>query len=485
MSLVRVLFPYQGQDHHQLTLHEGDVITVVQRQAGGWWIGRNESGEIGIFPSSYTTEVKEKPRFNVPKEAKTKLLSQSTTSSAMNQSSKTEDLNFSNRQDKLRQELGLDDEDDFFAKAHALSPNAQRIVALRNEVRSLDADIQKMKRQKKTLEAKHSEEQRQVQTIDREVHAITAEIHERNQRVQRLEKTIEVLKAAMDKIAIPPFSSDELWPIMPNGRPAPASKSASQQPLSPPPAQQPPPQAAPQASPGQGFDDGDDNEDDAEVEDEIPFDPNTCEDPIAKKLIKKLSKRIAEAEATKQEYSRQERKLKKRIQKHKDALIEHEAANGSASNGSGKSAIAEELQVIKQQIRVAEEKKAKYQQELVSAGLQEEEEKLAAVVQKLTKRYAKGTTANEELRAKLATAKAETENAVAIRQQLESQIAAAKQEERAASEDLKKATEEEAQALQAIKQEEEILHQKIKREQERVASFRKQLAELQAAQAQQ
>ena len=45
---------------HQLTFKKGDLITVTQREDGGWWEGTSqETGKTGWFPTNYVKEVDE------------------------------------------------------------------------------------------------------------------------------------------------------------------------------------------------------------------------------------------------------------------------------------------------------------------------------------------------------------------------------------------------------------------------------------------
>ena len=53
-SHVRIYFSLQ------LTFKKGDLITVTQREDGGWWEGTSqETGKTGWFPTNYVKEVDE------------------------------------------------------------------------------------------------------------------------------------------------------------------------------------------------------------------------------------------------------------------------------------------------------------------------------------------------------------------------------------------------------------------------------------------
>lgn len=51
---VRVLFEYSGKAADELTIRLGDIIVVTKEVSPDWWIGENERGQAGLFPSAYT-----------------------------------------------------------------------------------------------------------------------------------------------------------------------------------------------------------------------------------------------------------------------------------------------------------------------------------------------------------------------------------------------------------------------------------------------
>ncbi|KAJ9120668.1 hypothetical protein QFC22_002598 [Naganishia vaughanmartiniae] len=51
---VRVMFEYSGKAMDELTMRSGDIITVTKEVSPDWWIGENDEGESGLFPSAYT-----------------------------------------------------------------------------------------------------------------------------------------------------------------------------------------------------------------------------------------------------------------------------------------------------------------------------------------------------------------------------------------------------------------------------------------------
>ncbi len=51
---VRALYDFAGGAPDELPLRTGDVVAVTRVVSSDWWIGTNEDGESGLFPSSYT-----------------------------------------------------------------------------------------------------------------------------------------------------------------------------------------------------------------------------------------------------------------------------------------------------------------------------------------------------------------------------------------------------------------------------------------------
>lgn len=50
-------YSFQGENNDELRFKKGDIITVTQREDGGWWEGT--LGEVtGWFPSNYVKEYK-------------------------------------------------------------------------------------------------------------------------------------------------------------------------------------------------------------------------------------------------------------------------------------------------------------------------------------------------------------------------------------------------------------------------------------------
>lgn len=56
---VQAEYSFQGENNDELRFKKGDIITVTQREDGGWWEGT--LGEVtGWFPSNYVKEYKGK-----------------------------------------------------------------------------------------------------------------------------------------------------------------------------------------------------------------------------------------------------------------------------------------------------------------------------------------------------------------------------------------------------------------------------------------
>ena len=53
-ELCRALFAYQRQNEDELTLKEGDIVTIVSKESDdkGWWRGEL-AGKIGVFPDNF------------------------------------------------------------------------------------------------------------------------------------------------------------------------------------------------------------------------------------------------------------------------------------------------------------------------------------------------------------------------------------------------------------------------------------------------
>jgi len=55
---VKAIYKFKANNNDELTFKKGDLITVTQKEEGGWWEGTSqESGKTGWFPTNYVKEV--------------------------------------------------------------------------------------------------------------------------------------------------------------------------------------------------------------------------------------------------------------------------------------------------------------------------------------------------------------------------------------------------------------------------------------------
>ncbi len=54
VRVVKAVYNYQATADDELSLDIGDIIHVTRDVSSDWWIGENEDGARGLFPSSYT-----------------------------------------------------------------------------------------------------------------------------------------------------------------------------------------------------------------------------------------------------------------------------------------------------------------------------------------------------------------------------------------------------------------------------------------------
>ena len=54
MERARVLFSYSAENEDELTIDEGDVVTVLEKELedSGWWKGEH-NGKVGVFPDNF------------------------------------------------------------------------------------------------------------------------------------------------------------------------------------------------------------------------------------------------------------------------------------------------------------------------------------------------------------------------------------------------------------------------------------------------
>lgn len=54
-STARALYSYAAQREDELSFREGDYVTVITKNADGWWEGE-ANGARGVFPGNYVEE---------------------------------------------------------------------------------------------------------------------------------------------------------------------------------------------------------------------------------------------------------------------------------------------------------------------------------------------------------------------------------------------------------------------------------------------
>ena len=55
MEQRRALYSFEGQGDTEMSMREGDIITVTNKDVGeGWWEGYMANGAQGLFPIDYT-----------------------------------------------------------------------------------------------------------------------------------------------------------------------------------------------------------------------------------------------------------------------------------------------------------------------------------------------------------------------------------------------------------------------------------------------
>ncbi|XP_016337533.1 SH3 domain-containing kinase-binding protein 1-like isoform X3 [Sinocyclocheilus anshuiensis] len=76
-EFCKVIFPYEGQNEDELSIKEGDIVTIINKECAdaGWWLGEL-NGKQGVFPDNFVKlfipEVeKERPKKPPPPAAPT------------------------------------------------------------------------------------------------------------------------------------------------------------------------------------------------------------------------------------------------------------------------------------------------------------------------------------------------------------------------------------------------------------------------------
>ena len=433
-SVVEVVFPYQAADRHQISLRVGEHVTVIQRNPGGWWIGCTRSGEMGIFPASYTQEYKEKPKFNVPKELKSAMLQSQEGGGTAEARSHEADM---------RASLGLEESNDF----HPHNPNTDALIRLKKECYAMERDIEKMEEKKLSMADDAARAEQRTVAAQKELATLKTAIRSKSELVGGLQKQLDELRGVFE---------EDPSAKAPVGGPNAISSSDI---VLPPAKTVPPP-----------------------VE-QVVFDENSVEDPAFKKLVKKYRKRIAEADATAEEYRKQQSKLEKRIAKHSATIQELAAQSQQCASTTDCGLFTEELRekIKERTTRLRQLQEQKVQQEAEVARVGKLVEELEGESQKIRKRFKRGVEATEKMQSDLLELRRRN-------QEYGTELAKAQEEANAKRRDLAELQQTLADEQKAFREEQEQSSSKIKdlesriaTETRRIAAFEEELARLAAA----
>jgi hypothetical protein len=56
MTVVKAVYSFKGSHNDELNFKKGAMITLTQKEDGGWWEGTLD-GKTGWFPSNYVSEI--------------------------------------------------------------------------------------------------------------------------------------------------------------------------------------------------------------------------------------------------------------------------------------------------------------------------------------------------------------------------------------------------------------------------------------------
>lgn len=57
VGLATVLHNFDAEVDGDLTLQAGTVVQVVEKEESGWWRGKYDGGQIGVFPSNFVQAI--------------------------------------------------------------------------------------------------------------------------------------------------------------------------------------------------------------------------------------------------------------------------------------------------------------------------------------------------------------------------------------------------------------------------------------------
>lgn len=84
-SRVRVLYNFTKENDDELSIKKGELLSILEMVDEGWWIGKNDAGHVGLFPSNYVELLP--PTSTVPQTAERKKAVAASTSPIINGSS--------------------------------------------------------------------------------------------------------------------------------------------------------------------------------------------------------------------------------------------------------------------------------------------------------------------------------------------------------------------------------------------------------------
>nr|XP_014285831.1 sorting nexin lst-4 isoform X1 [Halyomorpha halys] len=65
INKVQALYDFEGEGTAELSISEGEILTVTRRDVGeGWWEGTNKQGQRGLFPAAYVKILTQQQSFD-------------------------------------------------------------------------------------------------------------------------------------------------------------------------------------------------------------------------------------------------------------------------------------------------------------------------------------------------------------------------------------------------------------------------------------
>jgi len=51
------LYDYQADGEGEISITEGDQIVIMKENDDGWWMGKKDNGDKGLFPGNYVKKM--------------------------------------------------------------------------------------------------------------------------------------------------------------------------------------------------------------------------------------------------------------------------------------------------------------------------------------------------------------------------------------------------------------------------------------------